>query len=111
MSQEIITTPPDTPHHRELAGLISQQGADLLYAESIAAKIPYKEYMAKMLWEFITEGVMHFADGGTLICDDYNQWLSTVKFVTSHLDGPARSDIQVGVNVFKVYMNIDEERV
>lgn len=111
MSQEIITTPPDTPHHRELAGLISQKGADELYADSIAAKIPFKEYMAMMLWEFITEGKMTFAGGTFIVCDDYNQWLSTVKFVTSHLDGPARSDIQVGVNVFKVYMNIDEERV
>lgn len=111
MSQEIITPPKDIPYQRELAYLIGQSGSDQIYADAIAKHIPVREYMAKMLWEFVTEGRITFADGTYISCDDYGQWLQTVKFLTNHLDGPARSDVNVGVNVFKVYVGIDEDMV
>jgi hypothetical protein len=76
-------------------------------------KISYIDYLAQMLWDGVTEGIVTFADGTQLtISSEPKIWMDMVKFVAGHLDGPPNIGAQFnGINVFKVYQGIDPDRV
>jgi hypothetical protein len=65
-----------------------------------------------MLWDLVVHGKAHFSDGSTFEINDYDDWLKTVRFVFSHLDGPVRDGAQFsGINIFKVYAGFDTDKV
>lgn len=105
--------PPDVEQgvKRTIAEAMRKRADMKGYFDSIGKKMTNKDYLALMLWDIITNGEFHFADGTTFHIDDYAEWLQTVKFMSMHLDGNATTDNPVGVNVFKVYMGFDEDKV
>ena len=110
---QIITPydPPSDQQRRRFAELITRRGEEEVYAQSLGKKMPYEQYMAMMLWDYVTSGEILFADGRKITCENYTDWISTVKFLTQHVDGPVGKEISLGVNLYKVYMDIDESLV
>ena len=116
MSDEIIVTPNDVITDQSIKRLIAEalrrRGTDEMYASSTGKKASFANYLALMLWDIIVDGRFLFADGTKVQIEDYGEWLATVKFVSSHIDGPVGNEVNVGqVNIFKVYKNIDSDLV
>jgi len=108
---EIIETPVEQVK-RAIAAEITAMGNKEVYSEYLAKKISYRSYLALVLWEAVTTGSMHFLEGQVLTISKYADWLDTVKFLATHLDGPVGNSINTqGINLFKVYMGIEEDRV
>lgn len=102
----------DIPVRRRLAALLAKAGEGELFVEAMNKKMRYDEYFALMLWDAVTTGMMYFADGTIVKIDQFKDWLDLIKFLTVHLDGPAIQENKFqGINIFKVYNNIDESRV
>lgn len=97
---------------RLLAKLLRSRAEAETYITSLKVKQSYAEYAAFMLWDLIVHGKAMFSDGSTFEINDYDEWLKTVRFVFSHLDGPARDGAQfTGINIFKVYAGFDPDQV
>ena len=115
MSNQIdVYTPPPPPVQeakRIIADAIRRQGNQEIFATPINKNISQKDYLAVMLWDLVTEGKAYYMDGTVLVLEDYDDWLATVKYLSSHIDGGASGDINVGVNVFKVYAGINVDDV
>jgi len=115
-NNEIIEQPQSLPPveqvRRLLADTFKRYGDTVVYSDYLAKKISYKEYLALILWEVVTTGTGHFLEGQALKIDKYGDWLDTVKFLANHLDGPVGNTINTGsVNLYKVYVGIDESKV
>ena len=109
MVQIIDDAPTDVK--RLIAAHLREHAEKTFYVESTQRNMTYAEYFALMLWDVVTEGQILFADG-TPMKVDVPQWTSIAKFVTTHLEGSASQDPTIGnVNVFKVYMGFDEDKV
>ena len=104
---------PDDDVGRMLAEFLKARGKNETYIASMKKKFTYAEYVSFMLWDLLVHGKAHFSDGNTFeITADYDEWLKTVKFVFSHLDGPARDGNTFNqINLFKVYAGFDPDRV
>jgi hypothetical protein len=122
MSGEISIIDPKNPNQivtpneiskRLVAEAMRRVGVKEFFAESVNKNISYADYLALMIWDAVTEGTIMFADGTTvdLRIDDVKIWLDTVKFIASHLDGPVQTNTFQGVNIFKVYAGIDDDRI
>lgn len=117
--QDIIDPPNDLAPpttaieaKRFVAELLRSVGKRDVMVDAMGKKMPYAEYLAIMLWDAVTEGRFHFADGTTFHMEDYDQWLKTARFLAQHLDGGANLEPNaLGVNIFKVYVGIDESKV
>lgn len=57
-------------------------------------KISRKQLMGQMLSLAITSGEIVFPDGRVMKLD-YDQWLSTVRFVSEHLDGQPPKELDI----------------
>ena len=100
------------PPKRILAALLKQAGREEVVIAAMGKKMSYREYLAIMIWDIVTTGMMYFADGRMVQVDDFGDWLDAVKFLANHLDGPVVQGNQfTGVNIFKVYQGIDEDKV
>jgi uncharacterized membrane protein len=113
VNPDILEVIDDAPSEvkRLLAANLRQRAERSFYAESVGKKMTYAEYFALMLWDAVSEGRIVFADG-TTINIDVAQWTSITKFLTTHMEGNAATDPTIGaLNVFKVYMGFDEDRV
>ena len=107
---EIITDTP-TDVKRLIAAHLREHAERIFYAESVGRNMSYAEYFSLMLWDVVSEGKIHFADGTSLEVD-VPQWTAIAKFITTHLEGSATQDPTIGaLNVFKVYMGFDEDKV
>jgi len=118
MDQEIITYAPSTFDSqitkRIIADAIRVYGSKKISPYSNGGKEQtYVEYIAQMIWDAVTEGVIYFAGGESLnLQDDPKSWADLVKFICTHLDGSANIGNQFsGINIFKVYRNIDPDLV
>lgn len=65
-----------------------------------------------MLWDAVTTGEFLFADGTIVKIDSVKDWFELVRFISSHVDGPAVQENNLTqVNIYKVYNGIDESRI
>lgn len=80
------------PKNRALTDILEKAGAATLTADG--KKISGKRLMAQLLWEAVTTGKAHFPDGRTLEIAPQD-WLAIVKFLYQHIDGPAKSEIEL----------------
>lgn len=97
---------------RMIAHLIREAGKGDLFVEAMETKMPYARYLAIMLWDAVTMGEFLLADGRKIQITEFKDWLDLVKFMAQHTDGPAViENTFVGVNVYKIYSGIDEDRV
>lgn len=102
----------DQPIKRILASMMKKAGAGDLFVEAMGKKMRYDEYLSLMLWDAATTGLMYFADGTIVRITEFKEWLDLVKFMAQHMDGPAVVENTFnGVNIFKVYSNIDDSKV
>jgi hypothetical protein len=97
---------------RTIAHLIREAGKGDLFVEAMAKNMPYQNYLAIMLWDAVTEGEFLLADGRKIQISEFKDWLDLVKFMAQHVDGPAIIENNfVGINVYKIYQGIDEDKV
>lgn len=114
---EIITprppsTAPKPPIKRIIAHQLKRAGRGELFVEAMGKKMRFDAYLALMLWDAATTGTMYFADGTMIKITEFKEWLDLVKFMAQHLDGPAVNETNFnGINVFKVYQGIDEDKI
>lgn len=116
--QEIVTTnepqKDDSSVRRIIAEELRIRGNRQVYVEADGgSRVSYANWLATMVWDGVTEGIVTFSDGSMLdIRQDPKQWLDLVKFLASHLDGSPSVGAQFnGVNVFKIYRGIDADRL
>ena len=99
---------------RMIADAIRTEGiGEIQYYPEANKRMSYATALAKMLWQATVDGIVFFSDGTEMkISDDPKFWLDAVKFLATHLDGPAGNTTNfTGINVFKVYRGIDPDRV
>jgi hypothetical protein len=110
---DIITTPDVVTTARRIIAdaLTVKADATTAYFPDGDKYIRNKDILATILWDIITQGYALYADGKELRPESYSDWLSTVKYLVSHLDGPVSGEDGAGVNVFKVYVGIDMSKV
>ncbi len=113
MSTEIITAPNIVPSVRRIIAdsLAQQANREVPYAPNLDAKLKNRDILATILWDIVTTGVGVLADGTELIPESYTDWLATVKYLITHLDGPVGGEEGLGTNVYKVYVGIQIDKV
>lgn len=72
---------------RLLAAALVAAGNDLVSINN--SLITRREALAHAVWNAVLAGEVVFSDGRILQVDDMDQWTSLVKWLHSHIDGPA----------------------
>ena len=113
MSTEIITAPNIVPAVRRIIAdsLAQQADREVPYSPNLGAKLKNRDILATILWDIITTGEGILADGKAIKPESYTDWLATVKYLITHLDGPVGGEEGLGTNVFKVYVGINIDKV
>jgi hypothetical protein len=103
----------DSAVHRILADAIRARGKMEIRSEYTGKMHTNYDYASLMLWEAINEGIIHFSDGQELnIQTKDRSWLEILRFAMQHVEGAPNTNIPIGrVNIFKVYMNIDTDKM
>jgi len=108
---EILFTTEDLKGiRRKIAEVISQTGDTTLFDQTTGKSMSYYRFLATQIWSLVVEGELIFADGKHMAIEDIDQWMNALKFLAGHIDGPVK-DTSVGVNIYKVYVGVDENRV
>lgn len=78
------------PKERALAAILERAGSHTI--EIDGKKVSRKQLVARMVWEAATQGVTVFPGGAreVLTITEYKDWLDTIKFIYTHIDGPAK---------------------
>ena len=113
MSTEIISAPDiQTSIKRIVADSLARQAElEVPYAPNADAKIKNRDILATILWDLVTLNEAVLADGRKIIPESYSDWLATVKYLVTHLDGPVGGEEGMGTNVFKVYVGVNIDKV
>ncbi len=113
MTTEIITSPdPVVQVKRIIAKSLSDYAeTEVNYSPNAEARMKNREILATILWDLVTFGKAKLADGTELVPESYTDWLSTVKYLVTHLDGPVSGEEGMGTNVFKVYVGVNIDKV
>ena len=78
------------PKNRTLTDILAAAGAAT--DEVDGHKVARKRLIARLVWEVATTGRATFPDG-TVLQAAPKDWLDTVKWIYTHIDGPARAEI------------------
>jgi len=110
---EIITAPDIVASIKRIVAesLARQAEVAIPYYPNAGAMIKSKDVLATILWDIATNGSAFYADGTEIRPESYSDWLSTVKYIASHLDGPVAGEDGMGTNVFKVYVGVKVDQV
>lgn len=113
MDQEIIATPEVVPSIKRAIASSLQHVADseLNYFPNADARLTHRDVLATILWDIAVSGVGKLADGTLIKPESYMEWLATVKYLVTHLDGPVGGEEGMGTNVFKVYVGVQIDKV
>ena len=99
------------PTRRKIAEAIGSMAEQEIYAASVGKKVTYINYMSQMIWDLVTSGTMLFSDGTPMQITTSDEWLRVVKFLSNHLDGPTGVNQEMALNLFKVYVGVDADKV
>lgn len=93
------------PKSRALTAILEAAGNKTV--QDADKRVARKRLLARMLWEISTTGKTRMPDGTVLILEPA-EWLTLVKFIYSHIDGPPKSEIDVtsGGERIKGYVGI-----
>lgn len=110
---EVITGPNIVPQiKRMIADSLARMGeVEQPYEPNAFAMTKNKDILATVLWDIATTGKALFADGTEHAPESYSDWLSTVRYLITHLDGPVGGEEGIGTNVFKVYVGVNVDNV
>lgn len=98
------------PKHRALTELLEKAGNKMVVIEGEDKKKARKRLVAELVWQLVTEGKTKMPDGTELVLDP-RDWINTVKWIYGHIDGAAKSEIDVtsGGEVLKAYVGISPD--
>ena len=110
---EIITAPDIVPQIKRIiaSSLAKAAEREVPYEPDAFRKIKQRDILATILWDIATTGEAMYADGKVFKPDSYSDWLSTIKYLINHLDGPVGGEEGLGTNVFKVYVGVNIDKV
>lgn len=110
---EIITAPDIAPTVKRLiaSSLAAHGEKEVPYEPDAFRSTKQRDILATILWDIVTSGKGELADGTVLAPESYTDWLATVKFLTTHVDGPVGNEGELGTNVFKVYVGVNVDKV
>lgn len=114
MSNEIIESPeiPNKVRRAVAEALIRQAETEVSYYANAGKMTKNKDVLATILWDIATNGSAMFVDGREWHPETYSDWLNTVKYLVSHMEGPvAGEDGNLGANVFKVYVGVKVDQI
>jgi hypothetical protein len=80
------------PKSRALTAILEAAGNKTV--QDADKRVARKRLLARMLWEISTSGKTTLPDGRTLILEPA-EWLTLVKFIYSHIDGPPKQEVDV----------------
>jgi len=113
METELITAP-------DIGANLKRIIADA-YGRQADVKVPYdpdgskkytkRDILATILWDIAIEGKAFLADGTAIAPESYSDWLATIKYLSTHVDGPVGREDAMGTNVFKVYVGVNVDKV
>ena len=97
---------------RQLAENLQKELDTKTYIRKTGKKQRKGEFLAKMLGDLVVHGSCTTSEGEVLSPKDFKEWFDAVKFIHTHMDGPASNDTTFqGVQIFKVYAGIDVDEV
>ena len=98
------------PKSRALTEILEAAGNKTL-ADADGKKVARKRLLAQLLWEVATTGKATFPDGRVLEVAPVD-YLTVVKFLYQHIDGPPKSEVDVtsgGQAIVKAYISISPD--
>ena len=113
MTTEIITAPDVMPQVKRIIAdsLTKQADLEVPYYPNANVKTKNRDILATILWDLVTSNKAWLADGTEIIPESYSDWLATVKYLVTHLDGPVGGEEGMGTNVFKVYVGVNVDNI
>ena len=98
---------PNGRPKRALAEILRKKGAG--WMEYDGKRISRKHLVAQLLWQGAATGWVEFPDGHK-IGAEFSDWMQLVKFIYTHIDGPAKQDIgveggEVPIQILVEYVN------
>ena len=113
MSNEIVETPEIITKLLRIVAdsLIRQAEVETSYYANAGKMTKNRDILATILWDIATNGVAILADGTEFRPESYADWLSTVKYLATHIDGPVAGEDGMAANVFKVYVGVNVDRI
>ena len=83
------------PKGRALAEILQKAGGKThkVDGKNMAAR----QVVAQMLWQLAATGQAQFPDGSSVVMGRValDDWLAVVKFIYQHIDGPARTEVDL----------------
>lgn len=75
------------PKSRTLSSILAKKAEDIIRYQDGSVRA-HQEVIADLLWEFATTGKVDLPSG-TLVAENVNDWLNAVRWIYTHIDGPA----------------------
>ncbi len=93
--------------HRALTQLLEKAGNKTIAIHGKDKKTARKRVVAELVWQLVSEGKAEMPDGTALVLDP-RDWVNTVKWIYAHIDGAAKSEIDITSKgeVIKAYVGI-----
>lgn|SRR3990167_309066 len=111
LSGDVVDGKSSVGIRRAISDALRKAGDSQAFIQAMGRKMSYREYLGIMVWDLLSNGEFLFADGTKLQLSDTSEWVALLKFVANHMDGPVTGDTNIGLNIFKVYMGIDQDKV
>lgn len=99
------------PAKRILAHELLRELNSLTFASSVGKRVRKKKYLMSMLTDLALFGRTTTLDGEVVEVDNAKEWLEVIKTMLNHIDGSASHEPASSGVVFKVYGNIDVDKV
>lgn len=95
---ELVENPRDytpEPPGRVLTEVLLR-GAEMLTHDRNGTEVSNKELLAKLVWEAVTTGEVHF-QGADCIVLAKREWVDTVRFIYNQVDGPPKKAMDLNI--------------
>lgn len=79
------------PKERELAALLLKAGSKSVEVDG--KRVSGKQFVSQAVWELVTTGKTRVGDRELLLGSE--GWFEIVKWIHTHIDGPAKSELDV----------------
>jgi hypothetical protein len=94
------------PNSRALTAILEEAGNKTV--DTVDGRTARKRLLARMMWEAATFGEVMLPNGEKLTFDP-GDWLATVKWIYSHIDGPPKQEHGIdGAVTLKVVYGTDD---
>lgn len=97
------------PKKRALTDILESTGnGKKVYGNGVAPK----KLLGELLWEAAATGSVTFVDSGQATPLAIEDWISVVKFIYQHIDGPPKSEVEHSgaiEHIVKGYVNVNPD--